>query len=80
MIKYVLTVQNRSNKAILTNGDISISGSDSMMTLTTNFDPILISIVNYSTNLPHISSSHRNRFVQRAVNWDIGLIHTLCFV
>ena len=37
------------------------------------------SIVNYSMNLPHISSSHCNRLAQRAINLDIDLIHTLCF-
>ena len=47
-------------------GTFQFQASDSMMTLTTNFDPILISIVNYSMNLPNISSSHCNRFVPKS--------------
>ena len=47
-------------------GTFQFQASDSMMTLTENFNPILISIVNHSMNLPHISSSICNRFVPKS--------------
>ena len=50
-----------------------------MMTLTQNFNHNPISIVNYSKNLFHISSSAVTGLFQGAVNLDIDLIHTLCF-
>ena len=40
-----------------------------MMTLPENFNPILISIVNHSMNLPNISSSICNRFVPKSYQY-----------
>ena len=49
-----------------------------MMTLTENFNPLHISIVNHSMNLPHISSSICNRFVLKSCQYGCWFdTHTL---
>ena len=59
-------------------GTFQFQASDSMMTLTENFNPILISIVNHSMNLPHISSSIYNRFVPKSCQYGYWFdTHTL---
>ena len=48
-------------------GTFQFWASDSMVTLPKTLNHILISIVNiYSMNLPHISSSHCDRFVPKS--------------
>ena len=76
-IKYDLTVQNISNKTILTSGDISISGLRLNDDTNLKFNCIFIYIVNYSIYHPHIRSSHCTGLFKRAVDWDIDLIQTL---
>ena len=49
-----------------------------MVTLTENFNPILISIVYHLMNLPHISSSICNRFVPKSCQYGYWVdTHTL---
>ena len=59
-------------------GTFQYQASDSMMTLTENFNPILISIVNHSMNLTHISSLIYNRFVPKSCQYGYWFnTHTL---